>query len=86
VVYLLAADRVGRISLHGEVQEYPLPAGSMPSLITADPDGALWCTLNQANAVARITPAGGVTAYSLPTANAARSGSTPTGSRSGSPR
>lgn len=68
---LLAADRVGRISLDGDAQEFPLPAGSMPSLITAGPDGALWCTLNQANAVARITPAGGVTAYPLPTAGAA---------------
>jgi streptogramin lyase len=47
---LLAADRVGRISLDGDAQEFPLPAGSMPSLITAGPDGALWCTLNQANA------------------------------------
>jgi len=39
---LLAADRVGRISLDGDAQEFPLPAGSMPSLITTGPDGALW--------------------------------------------
>src|SRR5262249_43096353 len=31
---LLAADRVGRISLDGGIEEFPLPAGSMPSLIT----------------------------------------------------
>jgi virginiamycin B lyase len=43
----------------------------MPSLITAGPDGALRCTLNQANAIARITPAGDVTTYPLPTAGAA---------------
>jgi len=43
----------------------------MPSLITAGPDGALWCTLNQANAIARITPAGDVTTYPLPTPGAA---------------
>src|SRR6185437_11966527 len=50
--------RIGRISLDGGSEEFPLPAGSMPSLITAGPDGALWCTLNQASAIGRITPAG----------------------------
>jgi virginiamycin B lyase len=44
---LVAADRIGRISPDGGIEEFPLPAGSMPSLITAGPDGALWCTLNQ---------------------------------------
>ena len=68
---LLAADRVGRISLGGGIEEFPLPAGSMPSLITASPDGALWCTLNQAGAIGRITPTGDVTVYPLPTAGAA---------------
>jgi virginiamycin B lyase len=44
---LVAADRIGRISPDGRIEEFPLPPGSMPSLITAGPDGALWCTLNQ---------------------------------------
>src|SRR5205807_7298481 len=43
----------------------------MPSLITAGPDGALWCTLNQADAIARITADGGITTFALPTAGAA---------------
>lgn len=34
---LLAADRVGRISLDGGTEEFSLAAGSMPSLITAGP-------------------------------------------------
>jgi virginiamycin B lyase len=55
---LLAADRVGRITLGGGAEEFPLTAGSMPSLITAGPDGAVWFTLNQANAIGRITTAG----------------------------
>ena len=68
---LLAADRIGRISLDGGIEEFPLPAASMPSLIAAGPDGALWCTLNQASAIGRITPAGEITVYPLPTADAA---------------
>src|SRR5690349_11837719 len=47
---LVAADRIGWISLDGGSEEFPLSAGSMPSLITAGPDGALWCTLNPADA------------------------------------
>ena len=47
---LLAADRVGRISLDWGIEEFPLPAASMSSLITAGPDGTLWCTLNQVGA------------------------------------
>lgn len=67
---LLAADRVGRISLDGGTEEFSLAAGSMPSLITAGPDGALWCTLNRVGAIARITPDGAATIYPLPTADA----------------
>src|SRR5262249_27137132 len=40
-------------------------------LITAGPDDALWCTLNQASAIGRITHAGEITVYPLPTADAA---------------
>ena len=52
---LLAADRIGAVTLGGEIEEYPLTAGTMPSLIAAGPDGALWCTLDQAGAIARVT-------------------------------
>src|SRR6202008_1323511 len=45
-----------------------------PSLITAGPDGALWCTLNQADAIVRITADGGITNFPLPTAGAAQGG------------
>jgi virginiamycin B lyase len=51
---LLAADRIGRISLDGRIEEFPLPAGSMPSLITAGPDGGCWATLWAASSVVRL--------------------------------
>ena len=38
---LMTADRIGRISLDGGSEEFPLPACSMPALITAGPDGGL---------------------------------------------
>ena len=36
----------------GEIEEFPAPG--MPSMITDGPDGALWFTLNQGNAIGRI--------------------------------
>lgn len=45
----------------------PLAAGEAgPTGITAGNDGALWFTAFDANAIGRITPAGVVTHYSLP--------------------
>jgi len=43
---------------------YPLPAGSGPSGITAGPDGALWFTAG--NSIGRITTAGDITTYPVP--------------------
>ena len=44
---LLSADRIGRLTLDGTIDEFPLTGGGMPSMITAGPDGALWFTLNR---------------------------------------
>jgi len=60
---------IGRISVDGEITDVAAPGG-MPSMITAGPDGALWFTLNQANAVGRLDPAVGVTMRTVPTPNA----------------
>lgn len=68
---LLNADRIGCIAPGGQVEEFSLEPGSMPSLITASVDGTVWFTLNQAHAIGRITPAGEITTYPLPTAGAA---------------
>ena len=52
----MTADRVGRISLDGQVTEYPLPvAGGYPAAMVAGPGGHLWFTLNQTGAIASIS-------------------------------
>jgi virginiamycin B lyase len=46
-------------------------------MLTTGPDGAVWCTLNQADAIARIDPATGTaTVHDLPTPSAAPVGIT----------
>ena len=57
------------------ITEFPLPADSAPHAITAGPDGALWFTEfpgpGAGNArIGRITTAGTVTEFPIPTANA----------------
>jgi virginiamycin B lyase len=50
--------------------EYPLPVGSAASFysqITAGPDGALWFTETSNNKIGRITTAGVITEFTLPT-------------------
>ena len=42
----------------GEIEEFPLAAGAMPSMITSGPDGALWFTLNQGTRSGGSTTAG----------------------------
>ena len=58
----------------------------MPSLITASADGTVWFTLNQAHAIGRITPAGEITIYPLPTTGAAPVGIHAAGRPYGSPK
>ena len=48
----MGSERVGRITTEGEIEEFP--GTGMPSMITNGPDGALWFTLNQGNAIGRI--------------------------------
>ncbi len=46
--------------------EYPIPAASsLPYAITAGPDGNLWFTEHAAKNVARITPSGAITEFSV---------------------
>ena len=68
---LLDADRIGHITADGRAEEFSLSLGCMPSMIWAGPDGALWVTLNQANAICRCSIAGDITTYPLPTPGAA---------------
>jgi streptogramin lyase len=62
-------DKIGRITLAGQITEYALTAGSSPQWITRGPDGNLWFTENGSNQIGRMTPAGSATRYPIPTAN-----------------
>ena len=45
----------------GQITEYPLPAGGIPSSLVAAPDGALWITLLDSKQLIRVTTSGEVT-------------------------
>ncbi len=51
------------------ITEYPLTFSDGPWEITPGPDGALWFTENNANRIGRITTAGIISEYTVPTAN-----------------
>jgi virginiamycin B lyase len=55
-----AGDRIGRITLHGVVSEFTLPAQYTmnPVYIVTGPDGALWFTNYAAGAIGRIAMVG----------------------------
>jgi virginiamycin B lyase len=55
------------VTVDGQVTTYP--AGAFPAMITASRD-ALWFTLNQGNAIGRMSLSGELTTYPLPTENA----------------
>ena len=51
------------------ITEFPLPTTGSPAAITAGPDGSLWFTEVYSNRIGRITTAGVVTEFPIPTAN-----------------
>ena len=58
---LVAADRIGRISLDGGSEEFPLPDRSCrPHAVAATPDGGCWATLWAASSVVRLDRDGGL--------------------------
>ncbi len=66
---------IAKMKTSGEtIAEYPLPAGREPVCITAGPDGTLWFTeyapAPLRNRIGRITTAGTVTEYDVPTLGA----------------
>jgi streptogramin lyase len=53
------------------VTEFPIPtASSLPSGITMGPDGNLWFTETSGNKIGRITTAGVITEFAIPTITA----------------
>jgi virginiamycin B lyase len=66
-----ATGSVGRIALDtGKLETYALPTlGSVPIYIKADKRGTMWVTELLGNNIARVTQAGMVTEFKIPTAN-----------------
>jgi virginiamycin B lyase len=59
---------IGRISTAtGEATVFPLPSGSGATDMTLGPDGSLWFSDFEKNRIGRMTLAGAVTEYPLPT-------------------
>lgn len=47
-------------------REFPIPSGAIAGTMTSGPDGNLWFTLPEVNKIARMSPGGAVTEFSLP--------------------
>jgi len=66
---------VGRINPDGSVEHFPLVSDcgpgskSAPIFLSRGPDGTMWCTELEGNAIDRIAPDGEVTRFAIPTAN-----------------
>jgi virginiamycin B lyase len=68
LVLLSAAVGVDQPARAQSVTKFPLPnANSLPSGITAGPDGNLWFTETGANKIGRTTTAGVITEFAIPT-------------------
>ena len=66
------AGKIGRMAPDGSgFVEFTPPSGvvSNPSGIDVGPDGNLWVVLREANRIAKVTTAGAITEYTIPTAN-----------------
>jgi streptogramin lyase len=60
----------------GALTEFPVAAATEPFAITSGPDGNLWFAAAQADQIDRITPAGVVTTFSIPTGQSVPEGIT----------
>src|SRR6266849_6210827 len=60
------SNRIGRVTLSGDVTFFDLRPRGIPQRLTAGPDEALWFTEHAGNRIARITPLGTVTEFALP--------------------
>jgi virginiamycin B lyase len=67
--FTASMSRIGRRTLAGDVSFFDVPAGrgDRDPRIVADGDGNIWFTEQTANKLGRLTPAGEVTEFSLPT-------------------
>ena len=62
-----AANRIGRITVAGEITTYPVPTdASDPTAITAGWDGAMWFTGPDSDLIGRVALDGTITEHRLP--------------------
>ena len=66
---LFVAGSTGASPAHAALRfrEFPVPSGGYPRQITTGPDGNLWFTEYVGNKIGRITPAGVITEFPVPT-------------------
>jgi len=57
------SGKIARMTLSGEITEFPVSDGSQPWWITAGPDGAMWFTEYYGQKIGRITVDGTITEY-----------------------
>ena len=66
----LAGNKIGRITITGEISEFSIPTPkSQPYSIAAGPDGNVWFVEFAGNKIGRITPSGTITEFEIPTAD-----------------
>ena len=69
-------NRVGRITMSGEVTEFPIPSQTgSPINIAVGPDRNIWFT-QAAGSLGRVTPDGAITEFPLPAPNGGATGLT----------
>ena len=61
------ANKIGRITLSGEISEFALPSDGAPGRIALGPDGNLWFTEYTADRIGRISVSGEITEFPVPT-------------------
>src|SRR5213080_3960121 len=66
---IVAATPARAVPTLGRFRQFPLPSHSRPVGITAGPDGNLWFTESGRDRIGRITTAGVITEFPVPTAS-----------------
>jgi virginiamycin B lyase len=61
-----ARDAIGRSSLSGQVEEFPLLEGAAPHGIVIGPDGAMWFAETGSGRLGRIDASGSIATFMLP--------------------
>ena len=68
-------NRVGRITMNGEITEFPIPSPTgSPINIAVGPDRNIWFT--KGGLLGRVTPDGAITEFPLPAPNGGATGLT----------